>query len=268
MSSGDADGLRDLGRLLTTKRYGRAHEHHDVIGSTNDRAMQWAREGAPDGALVTAAAQTGGRGRHGRPWSSPAGGDIYASVVVRPADPPADLGALGLAVAVGLREGLPDVPGLALKWPNDVLVHGRKLAGILCETRWLGRRPEIVVGFGINVSRTEFPAELVDTATSLHLVLGAAAAPRPAPLLADVLASLEGVLDEFLPVGFAAVRARYEPHLTMLGRRIRLSRSGSEAEVIAEGLEDDGTLRVRPAAGGDSYTVSSADVWLGPGAGE
>jgi BirA family biotin operon repressor/biotin-[acetyl-CoA-carboxylase] ligase len=266
------DDLRELGSLLTTTRLGRVHEHHASLGSTNDRALAWLSEGAADGALVTADAQTAGRGRLGRRWSSPPGRDLYASVIVRPGLAASGFGAVSLAVAVGLREGLLALFGarlsgtLALKWPNDLLLDGRKLAGILCESRWRGREVELVIGFGINVhrERDEFEPELRARATSLALQLEPEQRRGRAAILAAVLAQLELELERFFAGGFAAIRSRYEPHCVVIGETIEVAEpSGRRFMAIAEGLDDDGALRVRPCEGGPSVRVESADVWLG-----
>lgn len=260
------DGLDRLGGLLTTRTFGRAHEHHVSLPSTNDRALAWLGESAPDGALVTADAQTAGRGRLGRRWSSPPGRDLYASVVVRPGAVPAGFGALALAVGVGLREGLltalPELHDLALKWPNDLLLGDRKLAGILCESRWRGAVVELVVGFGINVHRRseEFEPELRGGATSLAQH---ARAPGRAVILAAVLASLEQALDAFFDRGFAGVRDRYAPHCVTLGRDVLIERTpgGPQTPATAVGLDTDGALLVRTGPG-PTTRVESADVWL------
>ncbi|HVH99669.1 MAG TPA: biotin--[acetyl-CoA-carboxylase] ligase [Enhygromyxa sp.] len=269
------DDLEQLAELLTTARLGRAHEHHASVASTNDRALEWLAGGAPDGALVTAEQQSAGRGRLGRSWSSPAGKDLYASVILRPGVPAQSFGALALAVGVGVREGLLAAfggeavwrergwPALELKWPNDVLLGGRKLAGILCESRWRGREVEVVIGFGINVHRSldEFDPSLHARATSLAI-----AVPERrgrAAILAAVLANLERELERFFADGFAGVRPRYEPHCLVIGRAIEVEQpSGERMAAIAEGLDPDGALRVRPCDGGPSVRVESADVWL------
>jgi BirA family transcriptional regulator, biotin operon repressor / biotin---[acetyl-CoA-carboxylase] ligase len=271
------DDLERLAEHLTTVRLGRVHEHHASLASTNDRALAWLTGSAPDGALVTADQQTAGRGRLGRPWSSPPGKDIYASVILRPGVPAQGFGALALAVGVGLREGILAAfggadawaragwPELALKWPNDVLLGGRKLAGILCESRWRGSTVEVVIGFGVNVKRTlaELPEELRERATSLAIALPADAQRGRAVVLAAILAALERELERFFAAGFAGVRARYEPHCLVLGRAIEVEQPGGErVAAIAEGLDPDGALRVRLAAGGPSFRVESADVWL------
>ncbi|MFO7565372.1 MAG: biotin--[acetyl-CoA-carboxylase] ligase [Enhygromyxa sp.] len=272
-----SDDLERLAELLTTARLGRVHEHHASLSSTNDRALAWLAAGAPDGALVTADQQTAGRGRLGREWSSPPGRDLYASVILRPGVSAQGFGALALAVGVGLREGVLAAfggepawhergwPELCLKWPNDLLLGGRKLAGILCESRWRGREVEVVIGFGVNVHRQleEFEPSLRARATSLALQVperrGRAA------ILAAVLARLEHELERFFAEGFAGVRARYEPHCVVIGRAIEVEqRSGERIAALAEGLDPDGALRVRPREGGASFRVESADVWLAP----
>ncbi len=235
---------------LTTQWLGHSHLHHAEIGSTNDDAAAWAQDGAPHGALVTADAQLAGRGRFGRTWHSPAGAHVYASCVLRPETADGRWSALGLAVGVGLREGLSTwCEEIGLKWPNDLLVDGRKLAGILCEAKWIGSAPQIVVGFGINVSSVAWPDDLRERAIALG-DLGAVV--QPSAVLVSVCNALEPVLDAFAEGGFAAVRERYEAACVSLGREVRVSRGAGEAEhVFAEALDHDGALLVR----GDSGVV-------------
>lgn len=259
------DDLRELSRSLTTQALGRMHEHHDTLVSTNDRASAWAREGAPHGALVTADHQTAGRGRRGRTWFSPAGENLYASVVLRPDAAPPDIGAAALAVGVGLREGLQACgASVQLKWPNDLLCGGRKLGGILCECRWTDGVPELVVGFGINVRQAAFDPSIEDIATSL--VLQGVPSPSRTATLATVLGTLEACLSVFFERGFAAIADRYTRHCPMLGSRVELdddaSQSGRRREVIAEGLEADGSLRVRDPVTGEQQRIQSTDVYL------
>ncbi len=277
----DGDELSELQGRLGTRALGRVHRHFPELGSTNDEAMRWASEGrAMHGALVTADAQTAGRGRLGRDWASPRGAGIYASVVLRPPVGADALtwGALGLAVAVGLREGLIQwAPEVRLKWPNDLLCGGRKLAGILCETRWSGSfsssrtssaRPQVVVGFGINVGGC--PPAVRGLATCLSEQVSSGATPGRAEVLAAALESLERVLDQFFGVapggperGFSAIRGRYEPFCATLGRVIEIpargrgQREDGLREVRVIGLTEDGALWVEPRAGGARFRVDS-----------
>lgn len=152
------------------RTFGRPLYWYRIVGSTNDLALQLAREGAPEGTLVLAEVQTCGRGRWGRRWHSPEGKGIWASLILRPE---ADVGgALAVGVASGIAEALREMTGVEArtKRPNDVVVRGRKLAGVLVE-----RGGEAyVVGFGVNVLQREdeFPPELRDRATSLLLETG------------------------------------------------------------------------------------------------
>ena len=250
---------------LETRWLGRPREHWAELASTNDRALAWARSGAPHGALVTADAQTAGRGRLGRRWSSEPGDDLIISMILRPPAGRA-IGALGLAVGVGLREGLARwLPTAELKWPNDVLVkeNGRKLAGILCEARWVGSSPEVIVGVGINVGREDFLEEaLATTATSLRRELGPAA-PDRGEVLREILKNVESVLDAFLMEGggFAAIRGRYEPHCALRGKTVFIN-TPQRTEARALGLDHDGALLVALEPGAPPQRVESGDVWL------
>lgn len=256
-------GLEDLS--FATRWLGRPHEHWAELNSTNDRALEWARAGAPHGALVTADAQRAGRGRLGRVWASESEDDLYVSAILRPAAG-RPIGALGLAVGVGLREGLSRwLPAARLKWPNDVLAGGRKLAGILCEARWVGSSPEVVIGFGVNVGRSHFPPGLDATATSLRRELGVS--PDRREVLSALLPALEAALDDFFRGGFAALRPRYEPHCALRGQTVLVDMSngaGPKVQARALGLADDGALLVEPEPGGPPRRVESGDVWLAP----
>lgn len=248
-----------------TRWLGATHRHHAHTGSTNDDAAAWAATDAPHGALVTADAQHAGRGRFGRSWHSPPASHVYASIVLRPGRVGAAWAALGLAVGVGLREGLLRwCPELGLKWPNDLVVGDRKLAGILCEARWLAGVPQIVVGFGINVASAAWPQPLRETAVALGAVVGApvdavVGAMAGAPVgrgevLVAVLDALEPVLDAFEREGLAAVRERYEAACVSLGRVVSVSEGhgGVKREVHAVGIDVDGALLVRGIDGEDA----------------
>ncbi len=206
------------------KRLGSPRLHLRRTDSTNSRARELAAAGAPHGTLVTAGEQTAGRGRQGRSWSAPTGRALLASLVVR--DPPR---LLPLAAGVAVAQIVD--PGAALKWPNDVLVDGRKVAGILVE----GRPQErwAVAGIGLNVALREedFPAELRERATTMGLAVEAIE-----PTLERLLEALEQWLaapeDELL----AAVRERD----ALLDRPLRWD----DSEGRGAGIDDDGRLLV------------------------
>lgn len=211
-------------------RLGRPRLHLRETGSTNERARALATAGAPHGTLVTAASQTAGRGRQGRRWLAPPGSALLLSLVLREHDPLLSLRA-GLAVA--------DLagPGAMVKWPNDVLLEGRKLAGVLVE----GRPQEgwSVLGIGVNVAvdPADLPPELRERAATLG---------RPTtqlePALAELLEALERRLAEPPADAVAALRARD----ALLGHPL----TWTDGEGRGAGIEEDGGLRVELHAGG------------------
>ena len=208
---------------------GRPHRHLRETDSTNARARELAVAGAPHGTLVTAGVQTAGRGRQGRSWSAPAGRALLLSLVIRAPDPLLPLRA-GLAVA--------DLAGseAAVKWPNDVLLDGRKVAGVLVE----GRPQEgwAVLGIGVNaaVDVDELPADLRDRAGTLGLRPG-----RLDEALRALLAALELCLEAPRDAVLAALRERD----ALAGRAVRWD-GGSGT---AAGITDEGALRVLLADG-------------------
>jgi BirA family biotin operon repressor/biotin-[acetyl-CoA-carboxylase] ligase len=212
---------------------GRPRLHHREIDSTNRRARELASAGAPHGTLVTAGAQTAGRGRQGRRWEAPAGSALLCSLVLREFDALLSLRA-GLAVA--------DVAGetARVKWPNDVQVEGRKVAGVLVE----GRPNEgwAVVGIGVNVSAApDLPEAVALGRDDVEAVLG------------ELLATLEVRLEEPRAASLDALRARD----ALLG--VRISWDGGEG--VGAGIDPDGGLRVTTDAG--ERVLSAGEVHLG-----
>jgi BirA family biotin operon repressor/biotin-[acetyl-CoA-carboxylase] ligase len=211
-----------IGPLLTTARLGRSLTLKGETASTNDDARREASEGAADGHVVLADAQTRGRGSRGREWISPPGSDLYFSVVARLAVPPANLPPLtlvvGLAAAEALDALLPAGQRCEVKWPNDLWLAGHKLVGILVESASIGAQLEpLIIGVGINVNRLDFPGDLQPPASSLALVLGHPVAR--AAVLAGFLNRLETQLDRFQREGpFAAITAVNE-RLALRGER-------------------------------------------------
>lgn len=223
--------MRDLDaaallRRLRTRRLGRPLEVYESVGSTNDVALERLENGAPHGTLVVAESQTQGRGRRGHVWVTPPGLSIAASLVLRAERPVGAPTLLVAAVALGIAEGLERASGAAvgIKWPNDLWMAGRKVAGILVEARGVGARaPAFVAGFGINVnaSAAAFPAGLRASATSLALATGRTY--DRAEVLSLVLAALEPRVDEVLEgtPGPALLEA-YRDRSVLLGRLVEL----------------------------------------------
>jgi BirA family biotin operon repressor/biotin-[acetyl-CoA-carboxylase] ligase len=231
------------------------------VRSTNDAARGLADGGAPHGTLVLAEEQTAGRGRSGRAWASPPGVGIWMSMVTRPASLPAP-GLLPILVGLAAAEAIdPFVRPAAtqVKWPNDLQLAGRKVAGILCEGSWDGARPgAVVVGIGINVLHApdDFPEEVRETATSLRIVAGWA------PPRAEVAGAVAGAVARALarPPGqlTGALLDALRRRDALEGRPIRVT-GATETAGTAMGVSPAGALLVRTHEG-RLQTVTSGTV--------
>lgn len=216
----------------------------EVVTSTQAVAFELAESGAADRTVVVAETQTAGRGRHGRPWQDEPGDCLLMSIVVRPRLAMRDLPKLSLATAVAAAEAIGEATGLAvrLKWPNDVLASGRKLAGILLESRILAE-PIVVVGIGVNVRQRAFPPALAATATSVYRE-GGRAVEREA-LLEALLSRFDVWRDRLEREGFAPVRARWLELAETVGRAVTIG----EHSGVAVDIDGDGALVLRHARG-------------------
>jgi BirA family transcriptional regulator, biotin operon repressor / biotin---[acetyl-CoA-carboxylase] ligase len=229
-------------------------------GSTNDDALARSRTGAPHGTVIVADSQTRGRGRQGRVWHSPSGANLYLSVILRLSLAPAAAPPLTLAAGVAVADALKSLGFQpSIKWPNDVLLDGRKVAGILTETATRGDRMEVVViGVGINVNIASFPPELSPIATSLRIARGAPL--DKAQVLSRVLTSLEAWIDRFVAEGAAVIaQAAWKERSHLLGTRVRVSEGGRVVEGTATDLDDEGALWLE-ADGGRRLRVLSGEV--------
>ena len=246
---------------MPVRPLGHPARHLGVVGSTMTEAAAWAREGAPHGALVVAEHQRAGRGRWGRAWDDAPGQSLMLSLVLRPALTPERVGLVGLAAGLALAEALDAFGvGAGLKWPNDVRVGGRKLAGVLAEASWAGRRAVVVLGIGANVEQTAFPPALAGRATSLRLVTG-----RPVERLAPLdpfLRALERRLSdaERHP---ARLVAAVEGRLEQRGEEVTVAFPGTDRPPVegrAVGLAPTGALRLATAS--DEIAVHAGEVTL------
>jgi BirA family transcriptional regulator, biotin operon repressor / biotin---[acetyl-CoA-carboxylase] ligase len=222
---------------------------HERIVSTSDEAKRLAAESAPAGTLAWARTQTAGRGRQGRGWVSPAG-NFYASLILRPAVPVAIAAQLGFVAALAVAEAcraLAPEAAISLKWPNDVLMTGRKLAGLLLESqsRADGMLDWLVVGIGINLAT--YPVEVEYPATALAAT-GADAEPEAmlGALAATFLAWYERWRDG---VGFATIRTEWLAQAQGLNQPIRVRLSGETRQGVFAGLDTDGALLLDTGTG-------------------
>ena len=229
-------------------------QHRFRTASTNADAMQAAARGAPEGTVFVAEEQTAGRGRGGHSWHSAKGQGIYCSVILRPQMPPADVLILSLATGLAAQAAVQQVTGSHpdLRWPNDLLLNGKKFCGILAEMNAEATRVRyVVVGIGMNVNHLEFPRELRDEATSLRLANTRVGQPPSAvlprsPLLAALLKSLDHEYRDLQPAG---IIARFMENSSIArGRRVHVEEQGGY-EGVTEGLDERGFLRVRTREG-------------------
>jgi BirA family biotin operon repressor/biotin-[acetyl-CoA-carboxylase] ligase len=230
-----------------------SHIHHFYkIGSTNTAAMAAAAAGAPEGSMFVAEEQTAGRGRGSNSWQSPRSTGIYCSVVLRPALPPSEVLVLSLAAGLAVSSAIRDVNShvtLDMKWPNDLLIDGQKVCGILTEMNAEATRVRyIVVGIGINVNQSNFPKELA--ATSLRLQTGSEWSR--VEVAAALLKSLDREYRQLLENADAreAILRRFAANSSWVqGKEVRIEENGSSFEGTTEGLDARGFLLVRTAKG-------------------
>ena len=241
-------------------------ESHETIDSTQSRARVLAREGATEGATVIAETQTAGRGRLGRTWHSPAGMNLYCSIVLRPALAPAAVPQLALVAGLAVADAIEAVTALPvrIKWPNDVVIEDRKLAGILMEMdAELERVHYAIAGIGVNLNlpRDAWPPELRDRATSL-----AAESGRPvdrAAFAARLLAEFEVRYRQYLGGGLGAMRADWEARSSLTQRTVTVAGPAGTLTGRVLGLGDDGALRLD--VNGREERVVAGEVTLAAG---
>ncbi|HVF11357.1 MAG TPA: biotin--[acetyl-CoA-carboxylase] ligase [Abditibacteriaceae bacterium] len=231
--------------------FGQPHRHLRTVASTNEVAHEWAHAGAPHGALVTAEQQTAGRGRRGRAWSSPAGEGLYLSLILRPAMTAPQvsrctiLASLATARAVEKQTGL----GTHTKWPNDVLLHGRKIGGILSEAHSEnGQVAFIVIGLGLNVNQesADLPPRPIFPASSLLLETGRA---WPLETMRHAwLKEMHELWSTHAAGGWDSLRQEFQNRCEGLGRMVTVTTESATYQGVATGVDADGVLLVQTAS--------------------
>lgn len=263
LSALEPDAIR---QQLRSSRLGKEIRSFEEVGSTNTLATDWAADGAPEGALVVADHQTAGKGRLGRVWTDEVGRNLLFSVVLRPQIPAERLGIITLAAGVAVADTVamfaaPRTP--RLKWPNDVLLGNRKLAGILCESVLdAGNDHRLIVGIGVNVNQNRFPGDVATTGTSMLLECGRYF-PR-AVLLAEILARLEERYDQVTRGEDVQVLAAFEALMDGIGGHavVRSAYNGKATEGTVLGVARNGALRLMTANG--VQELHAGDVTLSP----
>jgi len=249
VDSPDVMTKEELASLMKTRWAGRNILYYDVTDSTNLRIKQAGDEGAPHGTLAVADRQTAGRGRRGRTWESLAGSSIYMSILLRPEIAPNKASMLTLVMALNVVEGIQECIGndrdIQIKWPNDIIINGKKLAGILTEmSSQIDYINHVTVGVGINVNTTDFPEEIAQTATSLRIECGHTV--KRAPLIAAVMERLEENYETFLETeDLSGLLDRYNALLVNCDRDVQIIGAKETYQAHAIGIDHTGELIVR-----------------------
>ena len=255
--------LQELLPKLRTSSFGRRLTLLDVVDSTQNELRLLAERGAEEGTLVIAEQQTSGRGRMGRSWVSPAGKGIWMSLLLRPPVPLPLTPQLTLLAAVALSRAISQqLPALeiGIKWPNDLLVDGKKISGILLESAAEDERLNyIIVGMGIsaNLEAEDYSEELLSKAISLKMASGQTV--DRSGLIAAVLEQFEQLYKLYLEQGFGPIRTLWEARSVTLGKRTELYTPQGTVVGVPLGLDDMGGLRIE-LPDGSARTIYSAEV--------
>ena len=243
--------------LLTTRTLGRAVSHYEhTLTSTNLVLKDMAKQGAPHGSLCLCECQTAGRGRMDRQWSSPEGQGVWLSVLLLPALKPEDAPLITFACALAMAKAVREVTGLdaRIKWPNDLVLNGRKLCGILLEMGFDAQGMYVVAGTGLNVRRGAYPSELAEHAVSIE---ECAAIPDRGAIIAAYLKALEDAVSALEQDGFAGIAADFRRECITLGSQVHVL--GAESFTgMAEDIDATGALLVR--TDGELRRVLAGDV--------
>lgn len=231
--------------------------YFEETDSTNRQARMLAREGAQHGTLVIADRQSAGRGRRGRGWISPAGEGIFMSLIVRPDVPPSEVAKMSLTLALAVARAIERETELdaRIKWPNDIVIGGRKVCGLLLEMDATEEKVEsIVAGVGINVHQTAFDEEIAHTALSLDLLSG-----RHVSRGAIVRAFLQE-FEYVMALEDEAMMDAYRARSATIGQRVQVIGLSGTYTGMAQGITDSGSLLVKADDDGDVREVLAADV--------
>ena len=260
----DTLGSEHISMYLETKELGRNIFYYPSCNSTQTIATNKAREGASHGTLVISEEQTAGRGRLDRTWESSAGKGIWMSVIIRPNISPQYAAQFTLVAAVAIARAIEDVTSCipSIKWPNDLLLNGKKMTGILTELQSdMDRIQAIIIGIGVNVNQSSdaFIGPLQSIATSLKLETGAEV--NRALLTSKILFYLEKYSDMYVEFGFEPIKLIWESYNCTIGKRIRATTLRETVEGLALGITNHGALKLQLDSG-EIKEVYSADIDL------
>lgn len=240
------------GLLPRTEFIGQNVSYIYETDSTNQEAKR--NFEMPDGTVFVSEVQNGGKGRLGRGWSSPAGVGIWMSILLKPDIPPGKVSAITLAAGLAVAEA---IPGSGIKWPNDVVIGGKKICGILTEmSAEMERVNYVVTGIGVNVNIEEFPADISEKATSLLIETGER--HSRADLAERILENFEAVYKRFLEKGFSGISREYKRYCVTLNKEVNIIDSNESVRAYAVDIDDDGGLIVE--INGKKKVVTAGEV--------
>lgn len=258
LSEPDVLGREQIERYLQTRWLAREIHYEAKMDSTNTQAKRLGEHDAKNGMLIVTECQTAGKGRRGRSWESPAGNNVYFTLLLRPEIYANHASMITLLAALVLTQAISDVTGLntQIKWPNDVIANGKKLCGILTESSTdLEYLNYVVVGIGVNVNQLEFPEELQDKASSIRLETGKLV--NRAQLLAAFLNRFEECYECFLKTeDLSAFWQTYNERLVNRGKEVKVIEKNEEHIRKALGIDAQGGLVVENADGKKEVIIS------------
>ena len=249
--SADILNEAEIRAVLTSRWLGQNVKFFEEIDSTNNEVRRMAEQGAPEGTLVVAENQTAGKGRRGRRWDSPKGSGIWHSFLLRPEFAPEHASMLTLLAAMAVQNSVKEVTGLdgLIKWPNDIVVNGRKICGILTEmSTEIDYINHVVIGAGINVNQDTFSDDIKATASSLKLELGKSV--KRSELIAAVMKSFEKCYEIFIETeDLSGLQELYNSMLVNRDQEVKVLEPGNEYKAHAIGINQTGELIVRTPDG-------------------
>ncbi len=259
--SADILNEAEIRAVLTSRWLGQELKFYEETDSTNNEIRRMAENGALQGTLAVAEIQTAGKGRRGRSWNSPKGSGIWHSFLLRPEFAPDRASMLTLLAAMAVRKSIKEVTGLEgmIKWPNDIVVNGKKICGILTEMSTEEDTIRyVVVGIGINANTPDFPEEIRSTATSLMLELGHPVCR--AKLINGIMCAFEEYYDAFCETqDMSRLKEIYNRELVNVEREVKVLAPGGDYTGLSHGINDEGELIVE-LADGTIREVNSGEV--------
>lgn len=249
---------------LATVTWGENIYAFDEVDSTNNVAKSYAAQGMPEGTIVVAESQIKGKGRLGRPWGSPKGQGIWVSIILRPNIPPTAAPQLTFVMAVAMIKALKKALNISaqIKWPNDIIFEGKKVAGILTElSAEIERVNYVIVGIGVNANQkpADFPQEYREKATSLKSILGTDVSR--VKVLQAMLEEIESTYQEYLNNSYGKIMEEWKRNSITLGKQVEVTTEKGKLGGYAVDIDSDGCLIVRDEQG-DFHKIIAGDVSL------